>query len=729
MKQYLFITTIILYTQNALAQISSDSTHLFETVEIFSNKDQRKKYEVAHQLDIINTAEIRKSNAQTSADLLQREANIFVQKSQGGGGSTILRGFEANKVLITFDGVRINNAIFRGGHLQNVLRIDANDLKQVEVLYGPSSVLYGSDAIGGSIHFYTQLPKLNTIETGAFARYSSANNERTMHANFNYGFKSFAWRTSITYNRFGDILQGKYRDARYPDFGKLFYYSERINNKDSIIHNKNANLQVGTAYNQFNVLSSLLLKHNEQFKSTFRFFYTSTSNVNRYDRLSEMNGNMPKYSEWYYGPEKQLFAAYSLQANVYKPFADVVKTTLAYQYFNESRNSRRLNNATRKVQDEKVKAMSLNIDANKVLREHNIAYGGEVKYDIVNSKAHNVDILNQATSPTNTRYPDGNNGMFMAGVFVNDKVKIDEHFSLESGLRYNYTQLKSTFIDTSFFNFPFNNVEQKTNVICWNFGGVYAIKNGRVSANVSRAYRTPNIDDMAKVFDSAPGTIVVPNESIKPEWATSVELNFNKHFAEKFELDIALFRTYLSNAIVVDKAPFNGNDSIVYDGVMSQVLKAQNKDKAQVTGLSAGAKWNIYAHLILYGNVNYQRGRIIGASETPLDHIPPTFGRIGLESNYKQLSYKAWIQFADNKPITDYLLGGEDNEQYATVDGMPAWHTVNIACAYTFKFGLAIQLACENIFDKNYRHFASGVSAAGRDFRLTARYNFNKSKK
>ena len=122
-------------------------------------KEERKK-DIPGQIDIIPASEIKLRNSQTSADILQSSGNVLVQKTQMGGGSPVLRGFEANRVLLVLDGVRMNNAIYRSGHLQNAITIDNNVLGQAEIIFGPGSVIYGSDALGGVVHFRTRDPKV-----------------------------------------------------------------------------------------------------------------------------------------------------------------------------------------------------------------------------------------------------------------------------------------------------------------------------------------------------------------------------------------------------------------------------------------------------------------------------------------------------------------------------------------------------------------------------------------
>ena len=95
---------------------------------------------------------------ETTGDLLQNSGQVHLQMSQQGGISPVLRGFEANRVLLVVDGVRMNNAIYRSGHLQNAGTLDPFAIAQTQVVMGPSSVMYGSDALGGVVHFLTRRP-------------------------------------------------------------------------------------------------------------------------------------------------------------------------------------------------------------------------------------------------------------------------------------------------------------------------------------------------------------------------------------------------------------------------------------------------------------------------------------------------------------------------------------------------------------------------------------------
>ncbi|RPH93168.1 TonB-dependent receptor, partial [candidate division KSB1 bacterium] len=155
-------------------------------------------------------------NPQTSADALGSTGQVFVQKSQLGGGSPMLRGFAANSVLMVVDGVRMNNAIFRSGNLQNIIQIDPSSLERTSIFFGPGSVQFGSDALGGVMNFKTFDPvpargdKLS-VSGSAFARTASANFEKTSHANVSLNRGRVASYTSLTYSDFDDLRTGSVR--------------------------------------------------------------------------------------------------------------------------------------------------------------------------------------------------------------------------------------------------------------------------------------------------------------------------------------------------------------------------------------------------------------------------------------------------------------------------------------------------------------------------------------
>ncbi|MEM6265326.1 MAG: TonB-dependent receptor plug domain-containing protein, partial [Bacteroidota bacterium] len=283
---------------------------VFEMNEVVfsASRFELDKEKVPYQIAIVDEEQIAFNNPQTSADLLFQTGGVFVQKSQMGGGSPNLRGFEANKVMIVVDGVRMNNAIYRGGHLQNVITLDPQLIERAEVIFGPGSVLYGSDALGGVMHFRTRQPRLSLtdkplVKVRAMTRYATANQEKTGHADINVGGKKWAWLGSFSVSDFGDLRTGSVRRNAYPDFGKRLFFQDRINGQDVIRANEDENVQVGTGYRQLDIAQKLRFVPNAHTSHLINVQLSTSSNVPRYDRLTDLRGDSLRRAEWYYGPQ------------------------------------------------------------------------------------------------------------------------------------------------------------------------------------------------------------------------------------------------------------------------------------------------------------------------------------------------------------------------------------------------------------------------------------------
>jgi hemoglobin/transferrin/lactoferrin receptor protein len=149
MKSFYTIILFYLLFSTSVAQEVNDSTKIsyLNEVVISANRWEQNLREVSSRVTKVGAQQIQFQNPQTAADLLGLSNQVFIQKSQLGGGSPMIRGFATNRVLLVVDGVRMNNAIFRSGNLQNVISLDANAIEETEVIFGPGSVMYGSDAI------------------------------------------------------------------------------------------------------------------------------------------------------------------------------------------------------------------------------------------------------------------------------------------------------------------------------------------------------------------------------------------------------------------------------------------------------------------------------------------------------------------------------------------------------------------------------------------------------
>ncbi len=700
-------------------------------VVISASKFEEQQDDVAQHIQVMRKSELQQMNQTSMADVVSASGNIMVQKSQLGGGSPIIRGFETNKILIVVDGVRMNNAIYRAGHLQNVITLDNAEMERVELVYGAGSVVYGSDALGGVMHFYTKNPVLSNgdstiVKSGAFTRFSSAVSGFAMHADVSMGNQNFGSLTSITYSAFGDLRQGARRNPFYGNFGSRPWYVDQINGVDSMVMNSDTNVQVGSGYSQYDILQKFLFKPSHGVTHVVNFQLSNSSDIPRYDRLTQLSGGNPKFGEWYYGPQKRLFVSYSLWLDNPVGFYDHARIIAGFQNIVESRNTRRFRSDNLGHKIEQVDVLSLNADFDKVTGKQELRYGAEAVYNKVNSTANTENIITGASEPTETRYPDGGSTMNSFALYGTHTWEINDKLILNDGLRLNNVGLKSRFNDKSFFPFPFNEVSQNNTALNGNLGLIVKPLEGwRFTLQFATGFRAPNVDDIGKVFESVPGSIIVPNPDLKPEYTYNGEVGLSKTFNKQIVASVAGYYTLLKNTLTVQPTLYEGQDSIMYNGEMSRVTCTVNAGEAYIYGVEGRLAGNLNEYLSVIGTVNYTYGRIkTDTTGYPLDHIPPVFGKVSFKAHKNNLCGEFVVNYSGWKRLEDYNVFGEDNINYATEYGMPAWYTLNIRLGYQLSKSLNLQIACENMLDQNYRVFASNISAPGRNFIVTLRGNF-----
>lgn len=694
---------------------------------------EEKRALVPYSVEVIKARDIAFQNPQTSADLLTNTGSVFVQKSQQGGGSPVLRGFEASRVLLVIDGVRMNNAIYRSGHLQDIITLDNSMLDHVEVLFGPSSTMYGSDALGGVVHFFTKKPLFGEekllIKSNSFLRWSSANNEKSGHVDINFGGKNLAVLTSVTFSDFDDLRTGNNRDYVYDQFFIREYYAERINGVDSMVRNPDRNIQKNSGYFQYDILQKLAFKQNENALHTMNLQFSNSSNINRYDRLTEYSGANLRFAEWYYGPQKRMLASLKSDFSKQRKLSDKITTVIAVQSVNQERVDRRFKDVNKYFQRENVKVFSVNADLFKRIDDqHELGYGGEAVHNIVSSTAKRVNIETFDEAPAATRYPDAGSTMSSVGFYLSHRYKISDKLTMSDGIRFGLSRLSANFEDTTFYPFPFEDIQQKNSSLTGNLGIVYRPKNDlKISALASTGFRTPNVDDLTKIFDSSPGMLIVANPELEPEKAYNMEVSVEKTFSNKISFLFTGWYTYLDDAMVLKKSSYKGADSVLYNGVRSQVMTMQNANNGYISGISGTFTTDFNEQFSFKTSATYTYGRYHDTENDtiiPLDHIPPAFGRTSLFYKFKKIESEFFVVYNGWKLLKDYSPSGEDNLKYATPYGMPSWITLNARVSFRMNRHITIQSALENIMDTHYRFFASGISAPGRNFSFTIRGRF-----
>ena len=667
----------------------------------------------------------------TSADLLQNTGGVNIQQSQQGGGSPVIRGFEANRVLLVVDGVRMNNAIYRSGHLHNAISVDANIIESLQVTLGPSSVRYGSDALGGVIHFQTHRPRFisdpNKPHTSGLisTQYKSVNSSNTLHARVESGGEKWGSVMSFSSSEYGDLRMGSNRMHGDSAWGLVSFYVESVEGNDSLITNPNPLIQKHTGYSQKDFMHKLRVAIPGGALQT-NIQYSLSSNIPRFDKLNDLTADSLglKWAEWSYGPQSRLLT--SINWEQYLGIPGSVHTTLAYQQIGESRIKRRMGNLTRDILTEKVDVLSF---SSYWVSSPFRGDGWEFELG-VDGQWNGVTSTSNSPTTLMTRYPNGGSTMLSMGAYTAaTRTKANKVFN--AGLRYSYSSIYAEFDFTETPNFlPFTEINSGHGAVTGNISADIILGNKFSSiSSLSSGFRHPNIDDVGKIREKG-GYLLVPSDSLKAEYLYSFDESITfKPLAdsEKLIISVAGFASYWKDAISPTNSTFMGDSVILYDGDMVRVQRNENIGNAFVRGARIEMKSQISPSTVFFGTVNFTRGSILETG-APISHISPTFGRLSLnkqlKSDKESWAIEAFALFNSAKDLDQYGPGSTDNPQEALSTGTPAWWTLNLESHFEISDNMHAQIGLSNLLDVHYKSFSSGISAPGRGVYFAVHANF-----
>jgi hemoglobin/transferrin/lactoferrin receptor protein len=702
---------------------------------VSATKWEQNRQEIPSKISTITKANRELLNPQTAADLLGISGDVFIQKSQQGGGSPMIRGFSTNRLLYSVDGVRMNTAIFRSGNLHNVISLDPFAIESAEVFFGPGSIVYGSDAIGAVMSFQTIKPELvdtgeKTIQGSLTLRGNTANNEKTGHLHLKYGGKKWAGVSSFTRYDFGDLRMG----SKGPEEFLRPVFVVRTDGTDKVEPNPNPLIQVPTGYQQTNLMQKLRYSPDEKWDVQYAFHYSETSDFPRYDRLIRFRPNgLPRSAEWFYGPQIWMMNHLKISQQGTGKIYDQMTLSLSQQRFDESRIDRNFNDPIRRTRIEKVDAFAANLDFLKEWTEieTKLFYGAEIVTNKVNSSGTDKNILTGNISRAASRYPNAN--WSSQALYANFQQRISSKSLIQSGIRYNRFSLDADFSQNlEFYPLPFSRSKNQEGALNASLGWVYTPQESWIfHVNASTGFRAPNVDDIGKVFDSEPGTVMVPNPNLKAEYAYNLEVNAGKILSESVMLDFTTYYTRLDNALVRREATLNGMDSIIYDGELSRVLSLKNAAFVEIIGLQAALEIKFDTHWSFSSKLNIQKGteETDDGTRSPSRHAPPTFGVSRLEYKNAKLRIQLFSEYAGSFSFDQLPLEERGKPELYAIDQngnpfSPSWATINLMAKYQLHKLFTVSSGLENITDVRYRTYSSGVAAPGRNFILSLTANF-----
>jgi len=729
-----------------------DSTEIesFEEVLISADRYGAKRSQSVQEIEVISSKRLEEIQGATLADALTQSGKVFVQKSQMGGGSPVLRGFEASRVLILIDGIRMNNATFRAGHLQDIISIDPFSLEKMEVNFGSGSTLFGSDAMGGALYLKTRDPKIDGSERWipkANIRFQSATSGIIANTSLEYRGNDWGWLLNLTHSQWGDLRMGSRSYTKLDDdFGLQPYYVEPLSNPsrlfyDSILINPDPKIQPHTGYAQSDVLLKGIWmnkgKHIINLQGSF------APRIPRFDRMQfyappdiidpRPNYTAFNYGYWSYEPQNRALLSYT-----YEPIEHQQRFRVAHQRFDVGRVSRAFNKPNLRKQRDQINMSTFNYDRVDYWRDWDIRSGMEYVFNHVKSSGISIDQFTKKEITSKSRYADSF-GITQATALFSHWRKNWGDYTVMMGARLTYYKLNAAYKTVNPWELPLQDISFSHFAPSFNVGIIRKIKeNLLLKTSFNQAFRNPNIDDMSKVFESQRGLkLLLPSPSLRPEFAYTFDLNVNYKFRSKIYIEAGVYHTWVQDLMSDAFGEVAGQDSLEWDGIMTPIYQIQNVGNGYIQGFFASIQYRFLKSWMAKFSITETRGRVRFGNdilEQPLDHIPPLFGQVSLRWQRGLAWLEGQYLFNGDKPLEEYSISGEDNLKYTpgfingvgnvNSEGNPAWGIWNLRGGYGinkyWKFGIAV----ENILDLRYRVFASGLTSAGRNISLNVSYTF-----
>jgi hemoglobin/transferrin/lactoferrin receptor protein len=664
-----------------------------EAVSVTATRLEKPIFETAENVSVVTGEEILARGFRTTPLALHELPGISVQQTNLGGGSPFIRGLTGNQTLILVDGVRLNNSTFRFGPNQYLNTIDPFTIDRIEVVRGPASVLYGSDAIGGVIHVITRKREDFERDAGgggrAIGRFASAAREKTGHLEIQGNVRRFGGLLAGSYTDFGDLTGGH-------DTGK----------------------QEDTGYEQAAGNAALTWSIDDEQRVDWAVQLVEQKNVPRTDRLQPVNGP-PRNLELSFDPQRREVTYLEYQRR--RPGEAVSSLRLNVNWTRQVEGRREITvanpTALRRERDEIrtpgafVQLTSdLGGEASMLGEHHVLTYGGEVYHDEIDSRRVDRNLLSGAEQGRRGRFPDGSSFTTLAA-YLQDDVRWSDRVSTPVGVRYSRFRLDAD------LGGPVGEEEDVNDAVTASAHAVVRIvEHLNLVGGVAQGFRAPNLDDVG-IFGTFNQGIEIPNADLDPEESVNYEIGVKSDW-ERLSGSAYFFYTRIRDLIRRVPGTFQGSDT--FDG--ERVFRRQNTARAWIQGVEGEARYRLDEHWSLFGNFMWTFGRDTTADE-PLDKIPPLRGIVGIRHQWEQGS--PWIEaVVVSAREQDRLSPNDETDPRIPAGGTPGYTIVNLRGGVRLHENADAFAAVENLFDRDYRVHGSGVSGPGTNVILAVELRF-----
>ena len=704
----------------ALAQTSSSESTLLDAVIVTATTRDTEVFNLPYSAQVVGRERfLLQRQARTVVDALSETPGVMIQRTSYGQASPFLRGFTGFRTLTLIDGIRLNNAVFREGPNQYFATIDPLTIDRLDVVLGPSSVLYGSDAIGGTVNAITRGPEMlpwpepsgggkgsvaqapagNTAaHGGGYYRYGTAENSQTVRGEFGLAVSPhLGIFGGVSWKDYNDLVGGD-TIGRQPNTG----YTD-VDGDIKVVVRPNKNVDITAAFQRVEQ-NNVPRTHSTIYAKSFDGTLVGTDLRRDLDQLREL-------------------AYLQMEIRELAPWIERAKLSLSWQNQEETQDRIR-SNARRSLtgfQDQTFGALLNFISPSPV---GTLSYGVEYYHDEVNSFGRNYNADGSLRS-IDSRGPVADDASYdLLGIYLQDEFKIAEPLTVIAGVRYSRAQAQADKVDPnptddvvfgpldkSFDAFSASLRVRMDLTRSWNF-----------YSGVSQGFRAPNLADFTTFDLARSGELETPAPNLDPEYYTSFEIG-TKAQIEPWHLSIfaAYYYTLIDDQIV--RYPTGR----VIDGA-NEVTKANIGD-GFTHGVEFATEWKFYPGFTLFGNFAWTEGELdtfVGSElqTRPGSRIAPLTGLIGLRWN--SANGKWWIEgSAALARHQDRLSPGDTADtQRIPPGGTRGYQTFTVRGGWNPCKNLKLMAACENITNEDYRTLGSGINEPGTNVVLSAQWQF-----
>ncbi len=703
---------------HAVPPAESMNRSILEEVIVTASRSESTIFDAPYTAHVIDSSDFReRRNVRTFSDALATTPGVMLQRTGHGQTSPFIRGFTGFRTLALIDGIRLNNAVFREGPNQYWSTIDPYTIDRIDVVKGPSSVLYGSDAIGGTVNAITKNPVLpsaaKTIRDGKQTvvqttggpeihgsteyRYASAEDSHTARGELSLGLSpNFGIIGGLSLKSYGDLrggdVTGRQRNSGYDeidgDLKMLWKLSDNTDLTVALYHFEQNNAPRW---------------HSTIFSESFDGTTTGTDLRRNLDQTRDL-------------------AYAKLETRDVAPWLN--KATFTLSFHRQTEEQDRIRAGGRRdidgFQDDQY-GFTVNLESPSSIGK--FTYGVEYYHDEIQSwgSRWNPDGSLRNIKP---RGPVADDSTYdLLGVYLQNEIKVGSRLTITPGVRWTYARMDAGIVDPDPSDaLDLESFTETMDALTFSLRGKYDVsEKWNFFTGISQGFRAPNVNDYTAFDIARSGELETPTRNLDPEQYLAFEFGTKANIANQLDIYAAYYRTWIDDQII----RFPTGNTIGGDPEVQRT----NSGDGYIQGVELGLSWNFAKGWNASGNLAWSEGEVgqfangaVGVY--PVSRIHPLTGQLAIR--WESEDAKWW---AEGSAILarhqDRLSPGDQGDtQRIPPGGTHGYAVYHLRAGWKPTENVNIFAACENITNEDYRIHGSGISEAGRNFVLGAKFAF-----